>query len=257
MDAPAELRVLGVRVHAVSMEDAVQRVGGAIEAGRSGAPPLQIATVNPEFVMRARRDKAFADVLQQAGLCLPDGIGTVWAARLAGVRLARVAGVDFVAAVARAGAVRGWRLFFLGAAPGVAEAAAGALQARYRDLVIAGTWAGGPAAAEEEENLRRIRTAQADVLFVAYGAPTQDLWIARHRARLSVPVAAGVGGAFDFLAGRRRRAPAWIRRIGLEWAHRLVQEPWRASRMLALPSFVVAVLRERTRAAATKPPPVV
>ncbi len=254
MGTPAEVRVLGVRIHIVAMEGAVQRVGAAIEAARVGAPALQIATVNPEFVMRARRDGHFAAVLEQAGLCLPDGIGIVWAARLSGVRLERVAGVDFVAAVARAGAGRGWRLFFLGAAPGVAEAAAAALQARHQDLVVAGTWAGGPTSAEEDETLRRIRAARADVLFVAYGAPTQDLWIAGHLPRLPVSVAAGVGGAFDFLAGKRRRAPAWVRGAGLEWAYRLLQQPWRVRRMLALPRFVAAVLRERTRPTLTKPP---
>jgi len=245
----AELRVLGVRVHVVSMSEAVARVSEAIAAARSGAPPLHVVTINPEFVMRARRDPVFAAVLEQAQLCLPDGVGIVWAARLTGVRLERVPGVDFIGALAPVAARAGWRMFLLGGAPGVAGEAGAALQAAHAGLRIAGAWAGSPDPAGDEESCLRIRLASPDLLFVAYGAPAQDAWIARNLARLGVPVAAGVGGAFDFIAGRAPRAPVWARRAGLEWAHRLVHQPWRARRMLALPRFAVAVLRERRRAA--------
>ncbi len=241
------LRVLGVRVDALPMADALMRVEATIAAARAGSLlPLHVVTINPEFVMRARQDPVFAKVLEQAGLCLPDGAGIVWAARRQRMRLQRVAGVDFVEAVAAAAARSGWRLFLLGAAPGVAGEAAAVLQARVgTPAIIAGTWEGGPGPQHDPEARRRIGAARPDVLFAAYGAPQQDLWIARNLSTLGVPVAAGVGGALDFIAGRARRAPAWLRRRGFEWAHRLWREPRRARRMVALPQFAVAVLRER------------
>ena len=135
----------------------------------------------------------------------------------------------------------------MGAAPGVAEAAGQALQAQHPSLEIAGAYAGSPAASEEEAIVSHIRAARPDFLFVAYGAPRQDLWIARNLGRLGVSLAMGVGGTFDFIAGRARRAPRWMRGAGLEWLHRLAHEPWRWRRMLALPHFAALVLLARLR----------
>jgi len=142
----------------------------------------------------------------------------------------------------------GYRLYLLGAAPGVAEAAAVRLQELAPGLEIAGTYAGSPASSEEDEIIERIRAARADVLCVAYGAPAQELWIWRNLSRLPVAVAMGVGGAYDFLAGRQRRAPRIMQRMGLEWLYRLYREPWRWRRMLALPQCMVEVaLRVRKK----------
>jgi N-acetylglucosaminyldiphosphoundecaprenol N-acetyl-beta-D-mannosaminyltransferase len=138
-----------------------------------------------------------------------------------------------------------WRLYFLGAAPGVADRVATILQARYPGLVIAGAFPGSPAPAEEDDIVERIRAARSDVLLAAFGAPAQDLWIARNLSRLQVPVAMGVGGSLDFIAGVAKRAPVWIQRIGLEWLYRLIREPWRWRRQLALPRFVWQVLFAR------------
>jgi N-acetylglucosaminyldiphosphoundecaprenol N-acetyl-beta-D-mannosaminyltransferase len=244
-DSAPALRVLGVRIDRVRRGDAVARIAAAIATARAGGPPLQVATINPEFVMRAQRDPAFAHVLEAAGLCLADGVGIVWAARLQGAHLERVAGVDLIETLAPLAAHRGWSLFFLGAEPGVGQQAAAALQERVPGLRVAGVWAGGPSSADDSETCARIKEARPDLLLVAYGAPGQDLWIARNLEAVGVPVAMGVGGALDFLAGRKRRAPSWVRRMGLEWGHRLLREPWRARRMLALPRFALAVLRER------------
>jgi N-acetylglucosaminyldiphosphoundecaprenol N-acetyl-beta-D-mannosaminyltransferase len=139
----------------------------------------------------------------------------------------------------------GWSVYFLGAAPGVAERAAQVLAVRYPGLRIAGAYAGSPADAETHEIMTRVRTAAPDILFVAFGAPRQDLWIACHLDELRVPVMMGVGGAFDHIAGVRRRAPHWIQRLNLEWLFRLVTQPWRWRRQLALPRFIWAVLRQR------------
>jgi N-acetylglucosaminyldiphosphoundecaprenol N-acetyl-beta-D-mannosaminyltransferase len=144
--------------------------------------------------------------------------------------------------LARLCAASGYRLYLLGAAAGIAEAAGARLQELAPGLEIAGTYAGSPAPEEEDEIIERVRMAQADILCVAYGAPAQDLWIWRNLARLPAAVAMGVGGAYDFLSGRQRRAPALMRRMGLEWLYRLYREPWRWRRMLALPRFAIEVV---------------
>jgi N-acetylglucosaminyldiphosphoundecaprenol N-acetyl-beta-D-mannosaminyltransferase len=207
----------------------------------------QIATTNPEFVMAAQQDDVFRQVLWGADLCIPDGIGLIAAARWLRRPLPqRVPGSELVYHLAALAAEYGWRLFLLGAAPGVAEAAAVRFQQQNPDLVIAGTYAGSPDPAENEAIIQRINDSQADMLFVAYGAPKQDKWIARNKANLpTVRLAMGVGGALDFVTGRAIRAPRWLQKLGLEWLHRLIYEPWRWRRMLALPRFAWRVLLSR------------
>jgi N-acetylglucosaminyldiphosphoundecaprenol N-acetyl-beta-D-mannosaminyltransferase len=226
--------ILGIVVDAVTSEGALAQISCFVKQGGGH----QLVTVNPEFVMRARWDEPFRQVLNGADLALADGIGLVWAARLLRRPLPeRVAGSDMVPRIARRAAKEGWRLYLLGAAPGVAQQAALALGASCPALQVAGTYAGSPAPDEEEAIVERIRAVSPDVLLVAYGAPAQDMWIARNLTRLGVPVAMGVGGTLDFIAGRARRAPGWVRWLGLEWLHRLVLEPWRWRRMMALPCF--------------------
>lgn len=241
--------ILGVRVDALTWEAFEARAAAFVRSGL----PHQLVTVNPEFVMAAQRDPAFSRVLAAADLALADGWGLLWAARRLGRPLpARITGSDGVPRLAALAAQNGWRVFLLGAAPGVAEQAASALRARHPGLQIVGIFAGSPAAEEEEAIVARIAAARPHVLFVAYGAPSQDLWIARTQPRLQIPLAMGVGGALDFIAGVRRRAPVWMQRARLEWLFRLAQEPWRWRRQLALPRFVWAVVwasRSRQKAA--------
>lgn len=240
-EAPVR-RILGVRVHDVTMAEAL-RIG---EAFLAEGGPHQICTVNPEFVMHALRNPSFFEVLEKADLNVPDGVGLLWAGRILGQPLReRVPGVELMEALAARAAERGWRIFLLGAAEGVADRAAAALRARYPGLIIAGTFAGSPRPEDAPAILERLHQARPDLLFVAYGAPQQDLWIARHQPELRIPIAMGVGGAFDFIAGVVPRAPRWMREAGLEWLYRLIRQPWRWRRMLALPQFVLAVLRAR------------
>lgn len=232
--------ILGVPVHPATMAETLH-----IARRYMVEPRLhQIATVNPEFVMTAQRDAAFREILQQADLCLADGVGLLLAAKRYGRRLPeRVPGSELVYHLAQLAAEEGWRLFLLGAAPGVAQEAAATLQARYEGLQIAGVYAGSPALEENEAIVQRINASNADLLYVAYGAPRQDKWIARNKEALSgVRLAMGVGGALDFITGRAVRAPRWVQQLGLEWLHRLWQEPWRWRRMLALPRFALRVL---------------
>ncbi|MGQ9803032.1 MAG: WecB/TagA/CpsF family glycosyltransferase [Anaerolineae bacterium] len=239
MPTPPALRILGIPIHDVTLEEAVEQAAAWVKEG--GAH--QMATVNPEFVMAARRDRAFRAVLERVDLCLPDGVGITLAARYLGRPLReRVAGVDLVEALAARAARDGWRVFLLGAAPGVADRAASILAFRYSGLTVAGTYAGSPRREEEDDIVRRVRAAQADILLVAYGAPAQDLWLARNLARTGAKVGVGVGGAFDYIAGVVPRAPRWMRRVGLEWLYRLIHQPWRWRRQRVLPLYVLLVL---------------
>jgi N-acetylglucosaminyldiphosphoundecaprenol N-acetyl-beta-D-mannosaminyltransferase len=236
---PQRHSILGVLVHDVTEDEAVVWVERFVQEGR----PHQVVTVNPEFVMRARRDPVFRETLNGADLAVPDGVGLIWAGRLLGTRFrGRVPGVELTRRLAGLAAARGYRFYLLGAGPGVAEEAARRLQRDNPDLVIAGTYAGSPDPAEEEKILARIRRAAPQVLLVAYGAPEQDFWLRRNLPRLGGAVGVGVGGSFDYISGRVSRAPAWMRRIGLEWLYRLLHQPWRWRRMLALPAFGLLVL---------------
>jgi len=206
--------ILGVRVDALTYEGLLAAIGEFVAQGT----PHQIATLNPEFVMAAQSNAAFRDVLEQADLCVADGVGLLWAARRQGHPLpARVTGSDGVPLIAERAAQAGWGLYLLGAAPGVAERTARVLAERYPGLRITGTYAGSPAEQDAEQIVALVRDASPDILFVAFGAPQQDLWIARYSEALSVPVMMGVGGAFDHIAGVRRRAPSWLQRLNLEW----------------------------------------
>ena len=221
------------------MAATLQRIEELIE---SGGPHL-VATVNPEFVMRARKDREFARVLDGAALCLPDGTGVVWAARRQGCEVREpVAGVDLVGPLAAMCSRRGFRLFLLGAAPGVAADLAASLRDANPGLEVA-AHAGSPDSSDDVETVHRIHDHRAQVLLVAYGAPAQELWFDRLQGRLDVSVAIGVGGAFDYLTGRVPRAPAWMRRAGMEWLGRLVRQPWRVRRMAVLPVYAIKVLR--------------
>ncbi|GIW06539.1 MAG: WecB/TagA/CpsF family glycosyl transferase [Dehalococcoidia bacterium] len=236
-------RVLGVRVDDVTPQETIDFVRRFIAERR----PRQIVTVNPEFVMLARRLPAFAAVLDAADLAVPDGTGIAWACKRAGLPIrSLVRGVELVEALAAAAAREGWRVFLLGAREGVAAEAAAALQRRFPGLKVVGTYAGRASQDGDAETTAAVRSASpVDLLLVAYGAPAQDLWIARNAADLGVPVAIGVGGSFDYLSGRIRRAPRWAIQLGLEWLVRLIRQPWRWRRQLALVSFVWLVLSRR------------
>jgi N-acetylglucosaminyldiphosphoundecaprenol N-acetyl-beta-D-mannosaminyltransferase len=235
-----ETRVLGVRVDCLDMTAALTRIEGFVDGGGRHV----VATVNPEFVMRAHDDREFARVLESADLCLADGSGVVWAARRQGCTLAGpVTGVDLIPPLAALCARRQFRLFLLGAAPGVADELAARLRDRHPELHVA-AHSGSPDPSSDAETIERIAAERPHVLLVAFGAPKQELWIDRVGKRLDgVAVAIGVGGAFDYLTGRVPRAPLWMRRAGMEWLFRLVNQPWRIRRMAVLPAYALKVLR--------------
>jgi N-acetylglucosaminyldiphosphoundecaprenol N-acetyl-beta-D-mannosaminyltransferase len=237
--------ILGVRVDDVTLSEALPLLEAMVLDGNAH----QVVTVNSEFIMTAQTNPAFRDVLNKASLALPDSIGVVWASRLLGHPLTeRVAGVETVERLAMIAQRKKMRVFLLGAAPGVADLAAERLREQLPGLIIAGTYSGSPQPEEEFKICGLIEAADPQILFVAYGAPNQDLWIARNLHRFTPPiVAVGVGGTLDYIAGVAVRAPQWMQRVGLEWLHRLIHEPHRWRRMLALPKFCLAVFQQRVK----------
>jgi N-acetylglucosaminyldiphosphoundecaprenol N-acetyl-beta-D-mannosaminyltransferase len=238
----------GILVDQIDLAAATERVDQFLQSGR----PHQVVTVNMDFLSIAARNAEFRATLNSADLAVADGMPLVWLARLRGQRLTeRVAGVDLVSASCRLAAEQGRRVFLLGAGPGVAEAAGKRLEVIFPGLEIAGTYSPPMGVLHRPENdriVRMIRDARPDFLFVALGAPRQDLWIRKHQPELRVPVAMGVGCVFDLLAGSVKRAPQWMQRTGLEWVFRLVQEPtrlWRRYLVNDLPTLVrLAVARQ-------------
>ncbi len=249
MSTAPHVNILGLPIDRVGYAATLALMGAWIDDRRtSGAPARQICTVNPEFVVDAQRDAAFRQTLLRADLRVADGVGVAWAARLLGAPVPeRVTGSDGIDRISAEAARLGWRVYFLGAAPGIAEATAEILATRHPGLLVAGCYAGSPQASDWPTIERRLRNAAPDVLFVAYGHPRQDFWIGVHRAELPCAVAIGVGGAFDYVTGVAPRAPRWMCRIGLEWLYRLAAQPWRWRRMAKLPLFALLVLQQRLR----------
>lgn len=225
-----------------------------LAASLPGAPAL-VLTPNPELIMQARRDPELLSVARTAALALPDGVGVVWAARHLGQPCpARVPGVEFMAALLDRAAALGRSVFFLGARPEVVAAAAEAAVARFPGLRVAGVSDGYFGPQGELDVVHRVADSGAEVLFVGMGVPAQERFLHRHRGHFgAVRLAMAVGGSFDVLSGLTRRAPLPVRRAGLEWLWRLASQPRRWRRQLALPRFVLAVLREGAEGGSRRP----
>lgn len=219
--------VLGVPVDNVSIREVLARIDEWVAAGDFH----QIATANTDFVLHAVRDEELSEILRRCDLVLPDGMPLVWASRMLGAPLReRVTGIDLVPEIAARAADHGYRMFLLGSTNESLTAAASVLRSRHPELEIVGTLAPPHTSLEamnHEAILAEISRARPDILLVAFGNPKQEKWISMHRRRLEVPVAIGVGGSFDLLAGRVARAPQWMQRSGLEWLFRTMQEPGR------------------------------
>lgn len=235
----------GVFIDRIDLTTAVERMRGFLRSGSAH----QVVTVNLDFVSIAGRDPGFRETINAADLAVADGMPLVWLSKLKGEPLAqRITGGELVDECCRLATETGRGVFLLGAAPGVADAAARTLEARYPGLRVAGVYAPpfGPLSPEENQRIvDMIRAAAPGFLWVALGAPTQDLWIHAHLDRLDVPIAMGVGCVFDVLAGQVSRAPVWMQRTGLEWSFRLLQEPgrlWRRYFLDDMPTLARLVL---------------
>lgn len=235
------INLLGANIDALNMEETVERVAGFIRGGR----PQRIITLNPEFLYRAQFENQLMELAKRADLVTPDGVGIVWACRVAGRPVPeRVTGIDLMLRLVERAAAEGWRVYLLGAAPGVAEEAAERLGLKHPGLQVVGVHHGYFQGNEENEVAVEIKKAKPDLLFVALGAPKQERWIDRHLEETGAAAALGVGGSFDVVAGRAKRAPQWIRSLHLEWLSRLLKEPSRWRRQLVLPLFAWLVIKK-------------
>lgn len=240
----SRIYILGSLIDKVDTKEALRRVEQFIQEGT----PHQIITANAEIIYRGYRDKKLSRTLNKAHLVTADGMGVVWASRyLKDPVQERVTGIDLMRSICSKAQEKGWKLYFLGAAPGVAEKAVLKVLETYPKCRIVGYDHGYFSPEEEPKVIENIKKVQPDILFVAMGAPKQDFWIREHLQELGVPVCMGVGGSFDVLAGNVERAPEWMQKRGLEWLFRLYKEPKRWRRMLALPRFVLAVLGQKAK----------
>ena len=236
------LCILGCRLHLADMEQSLSTIRRFVEEGT----PHHVVTANAEMVYAAFREEPLREVINRAHLVTLDGAGVVWAARFLGYEAKeRVTGIDLTMALPELASKEKWRMYLLGAKPGVAEEAARRLTGEFPGLKIVGTYHGYFSPEQNARVVENVREARPHLLLVALGAPYQEYWINRNLSHLEVPVSLGIGGSLDVISGRVTRAPEVLIRLNLEWLYRLAREPRRWRRQLALPRFVFAVIRQK------------
>ena len=234
-----KVNILGVKVDKVNIPQAVDIIFNMLDEHR----PHSIFTPNSEIILEAYKNAEFCRVLNSADLLTADGIGVVYASKIIGNPIKeRAAGYDIACGLVDRIAETGHRLYLFGGKPGIAEKAKRQLEARYPFIQIVGTRNGYFKPEEEEDIVSQINSSGAELLLVCLGAPKQELWINKYKDKLNVKVAMGVGGSLDVFAGTALRAPDFYCKHGLEWFYRLMKQPSRAGRMLALPKFGFTVL---------------
>lgn len=234
------IKILDVPVHPMTMSQTVESLEQCLLAGQQ----TFVVTANAEIIMMCQQDATYKEIVgHDAELVLPDGAGAVWAGRHLGHNVPeRVAGFDLYLELLSLAADKGYKVYFFGGSPGVAEAAKAKAESMYSGVQVVGCRNGYFSAADEPEIIAEINESGAQLLFVALGAPKQEKWIVAHRDQLQARILMGIGGSFDVLAGKMERAPKWMQDASLEWAFRLYKQPSRFMRMLALPKFVIKVL---------------
>ncbi|MBU1111117.1 WecB/TagA/CpsF family glycosyltransferase [Patescibacteria group bacterium] len=240
----AQVNILGVQIDAVTMKEAINCIENMLTDGKKH----QIVTPNPEHIILAQKDKEFKEILNQADLATPDGAGIIWASKILHrvepffkpVLKERVTGTDLMVELCRKGAQKNWSVYFLGGEEHIPSQTAINMKSKYSKLSITG-------ASNQDPHLTtgKYRIPPTDILFVAYGAPTQEKWISEHLGQLPIKIAIGIGGAFDFVVGKQKRAPKLFQNLGIEWLWRLITQPWRWRRQIALINFVRLVLKEK------------
>ena len=234
--------ILDVPFDVVTMEDAIEKVRGFVQDEGQHI----ICTPNPEIVMQAQEDAALMNILKAADLVIPDGIGVVWASRYSEAKLPeRVAGYDLTQRIFQEIENTDYTVYFFGGAPGVSLAAAKKMQEKYPHLKIVGGHNGYFDEKEEKKILYDIKKLSPSILLVGLGAPKQEKWIYDNIRLTTAKVAIGIGGSFDVMSGKTKRAPKIFCKLGLEWFYRLLKQPSRFMRMLRLPQFALIVLKKQ------------
>ncbi|GAB4407907.1 MAG: WecB/TagA/CpsF family glycosyltransferase [Anaerolineales bacterium] len=244
METPPRVNVLGVGISAINLPQALAIIDDWI----ARRDPHYVCVSTVHGVMECQRNEAVRRALNSSGLTTPDGMPLVWISRLHGFRhVRRVYGPDLMLAVCERSVAKGYRHYLYGGRPGVAEALKARLERRFPGVQIVGLESPPfePLTPEQDrEAVERINAANPDIVWVGMSTPKQDLWAAEHVGRLNAPVILAVGAAFDFVSGRKRQAPRWMRDSGLEWLFRLIQEPRRLWRRYLLynPLFIWLLL---------------
>ncbi len=222
--------ILGVKIDKITARETIERIGQFLNSNTSH----YIVTANPEMIVAAQKDAEFREIINNADLVVPDGFGLILASKIIHRKNSlnkRISGIDLIDEIVK-NFGRDYKIFLLGGKEGVAKVAAEKLKEKFPEIKIAGTFSGDAAEAGDSPAVSVINQAKLDILFVAFGAPKQEKWIARNLGKIpSVRLAIGVGGAFDIISGRIKRAPLWMRNAGLEWLWRLIQEPRRIGRI--------------------------
>ncbi|MBO6179652.1 MAG: WecB/TagA/CpsF family glycosyltransferase [Selenomonadaceae bacterium] len=234
--------ILGVKVDIVTMDEAVAASCSIIEERE----PKMIVTANAEMILRATEDAELKSILNSAALVVPDGAGAVWAANTLGYEMKeRVAGYDLAQNIMAIAPKLGLKLYFFGSAPGVAEKAKIKAESLYEGIEIVGVHDGFFDEEEEKRIIEDIREKKPDVLFACLGVPKQEKWLFERQSETGVPLAMGLGGTFDVMAGVMKRAPLWMQKAKLEWLFRGMMQPSRIGRLMALPKFAIEVLKSK------------
>jgi len=255
------IALLDARLHAITEHECVDWITSELRAGRGG----WVVTHNLDHLRRLHRDLEFRSLCASAQIVVADGMPLVWASRIAGRPLPqRVAGSNLILSLTAAAAPDGRSVFFLGGNPGTAQTTAQRLQLLHPTLRIAGTCCPEPGFERNPQQLARVqdalRASRPDIVFVGLGSPKQEQIIAHMRPLLPGAWWLGVGISFSFVSGEVRRAPRWVQNLGLEWLHRLIQEPGRLGRryvLLGIPfgcRLMVHAAGLRLRAAGRKSP---
>lgn len=222
--------VLGVKIDDINIDSALEAVKGWLSEGGKH----YIVTPNPEIVVMAQKDKELKNIINHADLAVPDGVGL----KLTTDIVCHTPGIDLMEALVKVAAEKGFTAGFLGGREEVAKKTAECLKKKYPKLKVVFAESGGQVD-EDGKSLKSLKSLNCDILFVAFGPPKQEKWIAKNLAKLPVKVAMGVGGAFDIISGKVPRAPKWLRNLGFEWLFRLVVQPWRIKRQMVLIRFLL------------------
>ena len=240
MQIKEPVKILDVPVHPLTMGEAVSVLEESITSGEQAF----VVTANAEIIMMCQEDADYKRIVSQdAQLVLPDGAGAVWAGRHLGYKIPeRVAGFDLYCQLLDKAAQKGYKAFFFGGSPGIAEAAKAKSEELYPGVQVVGCRNGYFKEEESQAIIDEINASGADMLFAALGAPKQEKWLVRYREQLKPKILMGIGGSFDVFAGKMERAPKWMQDASLEWLFRLYKQPSRFMRMMALPKFVLKVV---------------
>ena len=240
MQIKEPVKILDVPVHTLTMGEAVSVLEESITSGEQAF----VVTANAEIIMMCQEDAGYKKIVSQdAQLVLPDGAGAVWAGRHLGYKIPeRVAGFDLYCQLLDKAAQKGYKAFFFGGSPGIAEVAKAKSEELYPGVQVVGCRNGYFKEEESQAIIDEINASGADMLFAALGAPKQEKWLVRYREQLKPKILMGIGGSFDVFAGKMERAPKWMQDASLEWLFRLYKQPSRFMRMMALPKFVLKVV---------------